>query len=603
MKLFLSHAHDDASIATATAALIEDVSFGLIKAWQSSGLDGVQPGRQILEQVHEALRSCDAVISIITPMSLGRAWLLYESGFIAGQTGAQIIPVLFDVSRTELPAPMSDYVTFDGKNGSDVARLLLQLLPKVVPKPNSKHVQAAASNYCATLPPLLAPRFDVQSETAALSAVGIRLLTKADASLHIQSRLADPAVEHVTIVSYTNEVEAGTFSRYKIRGKKRIEVLKRSPSSDLNESQACNLLRIARKQSHRPWDKARASLVASAFLSEQFDGSTDVSIAEHLFDMPPIFRAYMFNRNEALIGFYELASGAPFCEGSIYKGMGDGESLLVTDRSSLGRYLLTQLQNHIALLKYRSVPPGSGLAPQLQRREAANGIKAILFDLDGVLLDSMPSYVKAWRDALAQHGVCAEDSAVYAHEGRSGRDTVVRLFAQAGQQAPSPEIVDQIIADRDRILASLPRSDLMGGAFNLVREAYGSGLRLGIVTGSSRTAMLDRLILEFSPYLDEAIFVSGQEDIPSKPSPEPYLAACRRLGVEPTSALVIENAPLGVRSASAAGCHVVAINSGPLDPVELTDSGAISIFSDCEHVASHLGEILVVLQGLARPID
>lgn len=603
MKLFLSHAHDDAPIATATAALIEEVSLGLIKAWQSSGLDGVQPGRQILEQVHEALRTCEAVISIITPTSLGRPWLLYESGFIAGQTGAQIIPILFDVARTELPAPICDYVTFDGKNGSDVARLLLQLLPKVVPKPNSKQVQAAASSYCATLPPLLARRFDVQSEAAALSAVGIRLLTKADASLHIQSRLADPSVEHVTIVSYTNEVEAGTFSRYKIRGRKRIEVLKRSPLSDLNESQACNLLRIARKQSHRPWDKARASLAASAFLSEQFGGSNDVSVAEHLFDVPPIFRAFVFNRDEALIGFYELASGAPFCEGSIYKGMGDGESLLVTDRSSLGRYLLTQLQNHIALLKYRSAPPGSELAPQLQRREAANGIKAVLFDLDGVLVDSMPSYVKAWRDALALHGVRAEDWVVYMHEGRSSRDTVARLCAHAGQREPSPEIVDQIIADRDRILASLPTNNLMEGAFDLVREAYRSGLRLGVVTGSSRTGILDRLMLEFSPYLDEAIFVSGQDDIPSKPSPEPYLAACRRLGIDPTSALVIENAPLGVRSASAAGCHVVAINSGPLDSVELTASGATSIFSDCAHVAAHLGEILVVLQGLAQPLD
>jgi len=77
-----------------------------------------------------------------------------------------------------------------------------------------------------------------------------------------------------------------------------------------------------------------------------------------------------------------------------------------------------------------------------------------------------------------------------------------------------------------------------------------------------------------------------------KPDPEPYLTGLRKAGVAPQDAVVVENAPMGVESGHAAGCLVVAVNTGPLPDQCLLDAGADYLFPSMDALAEHLEEIL-----------
>ena len=72
----------------------------------------------------------------MTPNSFSRPWLLYESGFVAGKRGSEVVPLVFKIEKSQLPFPLSSYVIYSGDKLEDLERLLIQLLSEIVPKPN-----------------------------------------------------------------------------------------------------------------------------------------------------------------------------------------------------------------------------------------------------------------------------------------------------------------------------------------------------------------------------------------------------------------------------------------------------------------------------------
>lgn len=100
-------------------------------------------------------------------------------------------------------------------------------------------------------------------EEKVLESLGLRFLSKLEASELLHRRLADPKIRHISILTYTNEVEAGAITKYRVRGQKTLEILKRSPLADLREEQLCNLTRLAKRSHFRPWRKSRKSIEAS----------------------------------------------------------------------------------------------------------------------------------------------------------------------------------------------------------------------------------------------------------------------------------------------------------------------------------------------------
>lgn len=183
-------------------------------------------------------------------------------------------------------------------------------------------------------------------------------------------------------------------------------------------------------------------------------------------------------------------------------------------------------------------------------------VKAILFDIDGVLLDSRRANIEFYRAFLAEHGYAAISEEVLAH----GHHMNLRQAIAFMTQAPD-ERVDELwqlaspLQDYPDHLLSLPdgcRESL---------EALAPHFRLAIVTGRM-WAGIDHFF-RFSGL--EALFAAavGYEDYArAKPDGEPLLVACRRLGVEPRHAVYVGDAPLDYESALAAGTQFIAYGDG-----------------------------------------
>ena len=105
-----------------------------------------------------------------------------------------------------------------------------------------------------------------------------------------------------------------------------------------------------------------------------------------------------------------------------------------------------------------------------------------------------------------------------------------------------------------------------------------AALTIVVVTGSGQQSLLDRLNTNYPGFFTPELIVSSKDVKHGKPHPEPYLMALQRTGLHPWEAMVVENAPLGVRSASAAEIFTIAVNTGPLPESALLQEGADMLF-------------------------
>lgn len=211
--------------------------------------------------------------------------------------------------------------------------------------------------------------------------------------------------------------------------------------------------------------------------------------------------------------------------------------------------------------------------------------KLVMFDMDGVLFDSMPKHARAWHQTLLEIGYDVPESAFFLHEGRISSSTVSILVG--------PGLDHKVLYRRKgEILASLPRIEVMDGALDAIAAARNAGADAIVVTGSSQDLILERLSKEFNGLLKEEWMVTGKDVKCGKPSPEPYLRGLAKAGVKPEEAVVVENAPLGVKSGHDAGCFVAAVNTGPLPDQVLLDEGADVLYHSMSELAAHMGELL-----------
>ena len=214
--------------------------------------------------------------------------------------------------------------------------------------------------------------------------------------------------------------------------------------------------------------------------------------------------------------------------------------------------------------------------------------KVVLFDMDGVLYNSMPNHAKAWQRAMAEFGIdfTAEDA--YATEGARGVDTV-RKYAkvQLGKELTEDE-AEEMYQLKARYFHEMPTTDIFDGVKDLMQKIQDCGLRIGIVTGSGQRQLINRLLSDFKDFINETQVTTAFDVKRGKPNPDPYLIGLQKAGnFAPHEGIVVENAPLGVRAGVAAGCFTVAINSGPLPDTALLSEGAnilfdtVSDFSNC----------------------
>lgn len=210
-------------------------------------------------------------------------------------------------------------------------------------------------------------------------------------------------------------------------------------------------------------------------------------------------------------------------------------------------------------------------------------LKAVLFDMDGVLFNSMPYHAEAWNKIMSRFGFNLSKEEAYLHEGRTGAGTINIISQRERGHDATEEEIQQIYKAKSEEFNSYPEAERMPGAWEVLQKIKAAGLTTMVVTGSGQGSLLDRLSHNFPGIFQKELMVTAFDVKFGKPNPEPYLMALQKGGLKPEEAIVIENAPLGVQAGVAAGIFTVAVNTGPLPDHVLLDEGANLLFSSMPH--------------------
>src|SRR6266446_1051141 len=194
--------------------------------------------------------------------------------------------------------------------------------------------------------------------------------------------------------------------------------------------------------------------------------------------------------------------------------------------------------------------------------------RGVLFDMDGVLVDSTAAVARVWSVWASKHGLDPETVVKIAH-GRPSISTIRELLPSADHEAEDYEVERLEIEDVEGITA-LP------GAAELLRLLPAN--RYAIVTSATRPLAEVRLRAAGLPVPEN--LVTARDAKRGKPHPDPYLRGAQLLRVPPAECVVIEDAPSGIRAGKAAGARVVALRT-TASGAELQEAGADWIVDDC----------------------
>ena len=214
--------------------------------------------------------------------------------------------------------------------------------------------------------------------------------------------------------------------------------------------------------------------------------------------------------------------------------------------------------------------------------------KVVLFDMDGVLYDSMPNHSIAWQESMAKCGITMTADDAYATEGARGVDTIRQMVRLQQHRDISEEEAQKMYDLKSQLFHQLPEPPIMPGILSLMDKIQEGGIQIGVVTGSGQRPLFQRILRDFGAYVDEAHITTAYDVKRGKPYPAPYLMGLQKAGnMEPWQAVVIENAPLGVRAGHAAKIFTIAVNTGPLPDEELLGAGANLIFPNMQELCDN----------------
>ncbi len=210
--------------------------------------------------------------------------------------------------------------------------------------------------------------------------------------------------------------------------------------------------------------------------------------------------------------------------------------------------------------------------------------KAIIFDMDGVIIDSMPYHFLAWYEALRPYGVRVSCFDVYSKEGEKWEKTLKGLLSKA--KVPfSEKTLSDIFFKRQKIFKKYFKRFIFKGAYKFIGCLKSQGYSLGLVTGTP-IAQVNKILPLRILNLFDAI-VSGDQVKKGKPHPEPYIKCAKSLRLDSKECIVIENAPFGISSAKKAGMFCIA----------LTTSLPQEYLRGADIVAEKLEDIAGIIEG------
>jgi len=185
-------------------------------------------------------------------------------------------------------------------------------------------------------------------------------------------------------------------------------------------------------------------------------------------------------------------------------------------------------------------------------------IKGILFDLDGVLVDTLHYHWLAWQKVFQERGGEISKLTVLLHEGRTSKELFPILMKESGIYIPEEE-QDNIIEEKRRYYRSIAQIELYPAALETIRELKRLGIKCALVTGSAKENMAKALSSDIQSLFD--VIITGDDISKGKPDPTPYNIAREKLGLKREECLVVENSPLGIQSAKRAKIRCVAVTT------------------------------------------
>ncbi len=212
----------------------------------------------------------------------------------------------------------------------------------------------------------------------------------------------------------------------------------------------------------------------------------------------------------------------------------------------------------------------------------------VIFDMDGVLIDSYKTHFISWKRALRKFGLDITEDQFSSTFGQTNKDILSKLFPSL-----DPDLYEPISEEKERIFRELIRKELpeMEGASELIEEIHKARGLLGI--GSSAPLENIKTVLEILPAggLFDAI-VSGSEIIHGKPHPEVFFKTAEKLGIPPYLCAVIEDSPAGIEAAKRAGCKAIGlIGTVTLDKLE--EKGADLVVESLNKLSSSIIKELI----------
>jgi beta-phosphoglucomutase len=199
--------------------------------------------------------------------------------------------------------------------------------------------------------------------------------------------------------------------------------------------------------------------------------------------------------------------------------------------------------------------------------------RSVLFDMDGVILDSMPYHVRAWQEALSEQGFSVSAEMLYLHEGAIEPDTATAIF-KGNKRFINADMFHEILVRQMEIFATCYQSIIkpFPEVPQILKQLSDAGWQLALVTSSHVEILKKVLPSEIKGYMDHII--TGDQVDRRKPFPDPYLAALSALKQGPENCLVVENAPAGIMAAKAAALHCVALTT-TLSEEHLSEADAV----------------------------
>lgn len=205
-------------------------------------------------------------------------------------------------------------------------------------------------------------------------------------------------------------------------------------------------------------------------------------------------------------------------------------------------------------------------------------IKAALIDMDGVLYDSMSHHARSWHKMLSEQGITTQPDEFYLYEGMTGGDTINLIFRRELRRDATEEEKKRLYARKAEIFRSSGKKLPMPGADRMLKALMRAGIPRVLVTGSAQSSLINSLNSDYPGAFSDDMRVTALDVTKGKPDPEPYLIGAEKAGVDPGNAIVIENAPLGVRAGKAAGAFTIAVTTGPIPREAFEKEGADLIF-------------------------